>query len=388
MILRYFGSREASLLILFADWPNHESRHLGAGARSSPYGGSQHHQQPQPELAGEVLDKFSETVVEIITFLANKYEKYFFVDDESSARFNRFLFSLAQKVTKIVTVQFPEVIEKLSRIIIRQARDFIDVVESGPEHIAEKLLKTLKDQLQTDLAEFSTFFPSQSSFQSDLERLKRDVGAGLAGRAAKRLLLRAQALQAGNPSRRPRAEIGFEMLNLLRRAADTWMPFVMRDLNLGGEIVTSLGQVYLDLFQDLNAAKEAFEYARSLENWLSPDHRLPAWCAEASAGLSKIAQLRLDAILSELNTRLALGTADFIDYILNRHPPNHIPAFDPEKWKGPFEKVDKKLLIKLMSFYHPDKVDKSKVGEHYFKICEEISKLLGQKLQDAKDSPA
>ena len=338
----------------------------------------------------ENLDPLSETVVEIIEFLTDHQEMFANVDIKTSAQMNKLLFSLAQKMTKVVTAKFHEMIEKLWRIIIPQVRNFIDLVEkSADEDEAETRMKDLKSQLEEDLRSFAGYFvASKSFFLSKLEKFKFVVGANLAGYECRKLFQRARALEADNLPLRSRVLIGSKVIAILQRAEKILAPFSTENPNLMGKIMTFLGQTHLDLLQDLDAAKEAFESATALEDEFCLGRPLPTWCSEASAGLRKIAHIQgkgLENVLSELNAKFKQSILLFIDFILICCPPKHCLTFDQEIWKG---QVDKKLLIKLMSFYHPDKVDRSKVGEDNFKIFEEISKLLGNKLQGFKESKA
>jgi hypothetical protein len=74
-----------------------------------------------------------------------------------------------------------------------------------------------------------------------------------------------------------------------------------------------------------------------------------------------------------------------IEYVLKNHPPKHVSSFNPKDWESPIQKVDKKILIKLVILYHTDRVDRSKFGEDYFLIVEDIAKCFGEALARIKD---
>jgi len=66
-----------------------------------------------------------------------------------------------------------------------------------------------------------------------------------------------------------------------------------------------------------------------------------------------------------------------LNYILNEHPPLHVPAFDPKAfWRDSVKEIDKKTILKLLKVYHTDKVDRKKFSHEYFFIVEEIAKCL------------
>ena len=77
----------------------------------------------------------------------------------------------------------------------------------------------------------------------------------------------------------------------------------------------------------------------------------------------------------QLEALAMMENEDFAEAILKTFPPVHLPS---AKW----DTLDLKdikmesLLKKLVSLYHPDKVDKVKNGEKYYVLCEMITAQL------------
>ena len=71
---------------------------------------------------------------------------------------------------------------------------------------------------------------------------------------------------------------------------------------------------------------------------------------------------------------------EFIAFIFDKFPPKHRAEAE---WKHllPNEEVEdnntwKKTMMRLVTIYHPDRVDKSVQGNKYHVLCEEITKAL------------
>ncbi len=102
---------------------------------------------------------------------------------------------------------------------------------------------------------------------------------------------------------------------------------------------------------------------------------------------SRKPETELDRIFFKIQSKRKSGIFAFVSYILNEHPPLHVPAFDPKAfWRDSVKEMDKKTLIKLLKVYHTDKVDREKFGREHFLITEEISKCLGEAINKLKKS--
>ena len=78
---------------------------------------------------------------------------------------------------------------------------------------------------------------------------------------------------------------------------------------------------------------------------------------------------------------------DLCEYIFEKYPPKHISEY--ESRKPDFSLMDpplsgKRPLQKMVTLYHPDRVDKDKHGMEYFVLCEEITKILNRRYNNIK----
>ena len=79
----------------------------------------------------------------------------------------------------------------------------------------------------------------------------------------------------------------------------------------------------------------------------------------------------------------ALANGDFVEVLLKTFPPVHLAA---GKWENLNLKEGRmeRLLRKVISLYHPDKVDRVKHGEKYYVLCERITAQLNVKYSKYK----
>ena len=75
------------------------------------------------------------------------------------------------------------------------------------------------------------------------------------------------------------------------------------------------------------------------------------------------------------------GFSSFVRFVFKHFPPVHVPKFALPL----VERFPKKLLVQLVSWYHPDKIDSGKYGKSYQRDCEEIAKFLTITLTENKD---
>ena len=78
---------------------------------------------------------------------------------------------------------------------------------------------------------------------------------------------------------------------------------------------------------------------------------------------------------------------DLCEYIFEKYPPKHISEY--ESRKPCFSQMDpphsgKRPLQKMVTLYHPDRVDRDKHGMEYFVLCEEITKILNRQYNSIK----
>ena len=81
-----------------------------------------------------------------------------------------------------------------------------------------------------------------------------------------------------------------------------------------------------------------------------------------------------------LTSQYTKGFDNFVNFIFKFFPPKHVAQY----FKPLAKFFPKKLLIKMVTWYHPDKVDGSKYGMAYKRDCEEISKFITQELNKEK----
>jgi hypothetical protein len=76
------------------------------------------------------------------------------------------------------------------------------------------------------------------------------------------------------------------------------------------------------------------------------------------------------------------SVTDLCDYLFEKHPPRHNKDYQQKKpsfkddTSAANKKANKKSLQKLVTLYHPDRINKESHGMEYFVLCEEITKIL------------
>ena len=75
---------------------------------------------------------------------------------------------------------------------------------------------------------------------------------------------------------------------------------------------------------------------------------------------------------------------DFVEELLKTFPPVHLPAAKWDKLDVKEETKMESLLRKVISIYHPDKVDRVKNGENYYLLCQMITAQLNVKYSKYK----
>ena len=78
----------------------------------------------------------------------------------------------------------------------------------------------------------------------------------------------ARATEADNDTLTKRLRVGAQLLPPLQKAKMTLEPFFLRDPNMLGEILTEIGLIHLQLFQDFDEAEKTLKEAKKLDDFL------------------------------------------------------------------------------------------------------------------------
>ena len=316
----------------------------------------------------EKLDPLTKSVIKITNFLNENAMSLDFNSTDACVRFYDLILTLAQKVPKINganrAIKFESTVTKLADVIVSNVEKCIENIENGRWQVRADLFKTVQSQLREEMIYFSNLLWSNKKLHQQLHRLEHNCDGVLAILESTKLLSRASQIgenEVLNDSNQKR-KIGDARHEMLLKAEKILWPFRERSPNLMGEILTRLGQIFLELLEDFDEAEEKYMGAKKMEDLLDSKEPLPGWCSEASAGLRKISEFRKTSgksvrqILEELKTESKKGAKQFIEFILLTHPPKHLEAYKPEEWINPAKKIDKKLMLRLFKLYHTDRV--------------------------------
>jgi hypothetical protein len=190
-------------------------------------------------------------------------------------------------------------------------------------------------------------------------------------------------------------KVGFNALACLEEAESLIASCHVQNKKIMSQIKCLMGIIYMDLLQDFDTAEEKFLESNKLNGIFHLRTVLQVnWRSFANLRLRQISLLKsqkikqnpsLEEVFLKIQWKRTQGIIPLIEFVLKNHPPKHAAAFDQKKWKKPIQNVDKKILIKLITYYHTDKVDRSKFDADYFLIIEEIAKCLGEALARIKD---
>ena len=198
----------------------------------------------------------------------------------------------------------------------------------------------------------------------------------------------------------------FEVIDWYKQAV-----VLAREVELEQEAIAEsrLGVVYDKVLKLTLRAKayftHSFELAQSLkprvftsQDWYRDCIRtLKKYQDEARQRDDEEQQKARAAFLEELSEELADiesykgRAADLIKHVYSNYPPKH-PSWqkpsdeDMSKW-GEMESGSrdyKKLLLKALGFYHPDKVDENIHGMKWKVLCQEITKMLNHHFEETK----
>ena len=198
----------------------------------------------------------------------------------------------------------------------------------------------------------------------------------------------------------------FEVIDWYKQAV-----VLAREVEIEQEAIAEsrLGVVYDKVLKMTLRAKAYFTHSFELAESLKPRvFTSKDWLKDCTTALKKYqdeARLRDEeekrkaraSFLVELSDELRdIGrhktrAADLIKYVYNNFPPKNPSWQKPsneemEKWHemDTDSKDYKKLLVKALSVYHPDKVDENVHGMKWKVLCEEITKMLTNHYEGTK----
>ena len=172
---------------------------------------------------------------------------------------------------------------------------------------------------------------------------------------------------------------------------------------------TKVAKLYLKVYTDgihRTKAREILNDVMRFSDVINRNHYEADWYKEAATMLRELQeqeqskedsewQNRRKAALAQLTEELK-QLAEFsekndrglVEALFQTFPPRHRPD---ESWRKllPGDKEDgeigwKNLFRKLVVIYHPDRVDKAKLGEKYHVLCEEITSELNRRYSKYK----
>ena len=172
---------------------------------------------------------------------------------------------------------------------------------------------------------------------------------------------------------------------------------------------TKVAKLYLKVYTDgmhRTKAREILNDVMRFSDVINRNHYEADWYKEAATMLRELQeqeqskedsewQNRRKAALAQLTEELK-QLAEFsekndrglVEALFQTFPPEHRPD---ESWRMllPGDKGDgeigwKNLFKKLVVIYHPDRVDKAKLGEKYHVLCEEITIVLNRRYSKYK----
>ncbi|XP_025112284.1 uncharacterized protein LOC112575017 [Pomacea canaliculata] len=175
-----------------------------------------------------------------------------------------------------------------------------------------------------------------------------------------------------------------------------------RDLELEAMALYSLGRVYAKVLKLKYYAKlylmKAFELINVMvprtclnEEWYLSAQTILRHYQQEEEWADDLEKLRKrESIMKEikddldkLNEKFTKSSKyDFLKYVYATHPPKNPKHKCDENAAFEDQEVLKKLYLKAVTHYHPDKVDEERDGAKWKVLCEEITKLLSQQYQN------
>ena len=274
--------------------------------------------------------------------------------------------------------------------MITQFNNFLKYLEKNesPER-AIPLLNDFSIRFGQDLLRLRELLFSKSALEVRLRHIESECNVVKTVFVCKQILSRARQVretEADDDTLTKRLRVGAQLLPPLQKAKMTLEPFFLRDPNMLGEILTEIGLIHLQLFQDFDEAEKTLKEAKKLDDFLDPDHPFSVWTSRASAGLRRIFSIRVNPpildvkrVLLALTAKINKGERHFLEFILLMHPPKHSRWFVQEEWSSPLGDIDHILRMKLLKLYEMDGIEETKETKEnlaYLKIANAIAEYL------------
>jgi hypothetical protein len=343
----------------------------------------------QPQV---VLDPFEKVITEMIEFFSLYYKRSNIRSSKKLDLIEELLTDLTSKAKHVHFSTLPDVMKQLDNVWILHFEIYFGLFDVLYDIDEKKNLVRAIDFLSKLQKKMTTVFSTRPLLPFKLTCLRLKCCNQIAKLNSLKAFhsaseIRENAVSTKLMMRVDRQKSGYQALSLLEKAEKFLSTCHAQNQKLLGQIYSEMGLVYMDLLEDLDAAEEKFLQVFKI---FAPGCFWP----EAIKGLSQIALLRsqranrkpsLEEVLLQIKTKREAGIISLIEFVLKNHPPKHVSSFNPKDWEKPIQKVDKKILIKLVVLYHTDRVDRSKFGKDYFLIVEDIAKCFGEALARIKD---
>ena len=227
------------------------------------------------------------TVTEICTFLFTNFNHVKLAGTDSYVSLNDLLFTLFVNVgqdqsdLQISNVQLSisnkkcYVIgptQRIARLMITQFNNFLKYLEKNesPER-AIPLLNDFSIRFGQDLLRLRELLFSKSALEVRLRHIESECNVVKTVFVCKQILSRARQVretEADDDTLTKRLRVGAQLLPPLQKAKLTLEPFFLRDPNMLGEILTEIGLIHLQLFQDFDEAEKTLKEAKKLDDFL------------------------------------------------------------------------------------------------------------------------
>jgi tetratricopeptide (TPR) repeat protein len=344
---------------------------------------------PEPRQPQVVLDPFEKVITEMIEFFSLYYKRSNIRSSKKLDLIEVLLTDLTSKSKHVHFSNLPAVTKQLDNVWILHFEIYFGLFDVLYDIDEKKNLKGAIDFVTKFEKKMTTVFPSRPlPFKLTCLRLKcNNQIAKLNSLKAFHSASEIRENAMSSKTSVDRQKSGYQALSLLEKAEKFLSSCLGLNQKLLGQIYSEKGLVYMDLLEDLDAAEEKFLEAVKVLCLESLTFEAHKWLRQIALLRSQRANRKpsLEEVLLQIKTKREAGTISLIEFVLKNHPPKHVSTFNPKDWESPIQKVDKKTLIKLVTFYHTDRVDRSKFGEDYFLIVEDIAKCFGEALARIKD---
>ncbi len=349
----------------------------------------------EPIQPSTYLNPIEKVIMEMIEFFSLYYKRSNIRSSKKLDLIDELLTDLTSKAKHVHFRNLPDSMKQLDNVWFLHFEKYFGLSDVLFNIDEKKNLEGAFDFLTKLEKKMTTCVPTELSLRNKLECLKQKCSDQISKLNSLKAFHSASEIRENAMNSKTSAErqnYGLEALSLLKDSEKFLSTRQAQNQKLLGQIYSEMGLVYMDLLEDLDAAEEKFLEVIRFQKLLGVKI-FGSW-SEASKRLRQIAVLRsqranrkpsLEEVLLQIKTKRNEGTISLIEFVLKNHPPKHVSSFNPKDWESPIQKVDKKILIKLVTFYHTDRVDRSKFGEDYFFIVEDIAKCFGEALARIKD---